>query len=484
MPVVMDSAKMTAATISNMVFASYKNISIHFIVHHDGQITEALGLAAQEILWHPAAENALHFLNASHSGEASEISGITYAQSGSSIFGSGSRRYLAIVTINLGKQDTLERFKQTAWHQTWHIVERIEKLENEGSSDIATPPKNFGFLKLGKNDRKQPDKGKPPTGKNIVTGSQDVIAVTRSNLMADIFSCLMSGYDGDVKALQDIALMRIHNILKKQQKTAPEYYPFPIAIDATKTALEIFVSKSWPKKQIISRAVRTTKNLGLVYDDEAIKHWIVFAGNVQNMVWRGIGTNDILGAAMHMGGNTHTRILAHLISETLGIKASSAAGDTPFFNSFMPATMAENVHLHITNDLFGQYLVMALKDKKGRILNEIADKQNVALTTGEINGWCALALQYAAKAIDVAISSGHNPAELAHKEFESCRAKVPLAHLKMLSRLIIQEKRKGTTITMEKIRALCAEYDELKLIGQSIKTTVTGQEPLSERRMA
>lgn len=484
MPVVMDSAKMTATAISNMVFASYKNISIYFVVHHDGQINEAMGLAAQEILWHPAAENALHFLKATQNTATNEICGITYAHSGGNLFSGNTRRYLAICILNLGKIDTLEHFKEAAWHRAWHVIDRIETFEDAGPIESPTGKTPLRFLIPGSKKRQTPNRSKTERGRNIVGNTQDVMTIARRNMMADIFSCLMSGYNGDVKALEDITLMRVKNIFEKQQNATPEYYPFPIAMDGTRAALEMFVSKSWPKKQIIRRAVRTTRNLGVIYDDETIKHWIVLAGHTQNMVWRGIKTEDILGAAMHMGGTTNTRVLAHRISELLGASPSAATGDTPFFNSFMPADMAKKIHQHITDDLFGKHLTRALKAKTGRILTEIADKQNADLTHGEINGWCALALQYAAKAIDVAISSGHNPAELAQKEFDSCRAKVPLDNLKKLERMIIHEKRHGTTITMEKIRALCAKDDDLKLIGQSIKTTVTGQEPLSEKRMA
>ncbi len=453
---------MAANHISNMVFSSHKNISVHFVVHHDGHATEAMGLAAQEILWHSAAETALHFLQQTHASKRSEILGIAYARGNGFLLSRGSRRYLCICTLNIGAHETLENLKQTAWHQVWQMIHRIQNFEKTGASNAVLDESN-------------------PNAHRTVGAFKEVMTITRNSLCADIFSGLICSYDGDTKALNDIAQMRIKNVLSKHVNGNPEYHPFPIAIDGAKTALEMFVSKSWPKKKIIAQAMKLAQNLGNVYDDEALKHWIVFAGNTQNMVWRNIPKRDILGAAIHMAGHTHTRLIAHQITEISQIIPSSFKDSTEFYNSYMINSMAEKIHEHITNDLFEKHLDRSLKAKSGQQLNDIADKQNEQLTNGEINGWCALALQYAAKAVDVGIKSGHNPEALARKEFESCRTKVTIENLRLFNRLIIQEKRKGTSVTMEKIIVICAAHDELKLIGQSIKATMAIEDQSSEK---
>jgi hypothetical protein len=447
---------MAANHISNMVFSSYKNISIHFIVHHEGHVTEALGLAAQEILWHPAAETALHFLTRSKENKKSDILGIAYAQNHSFFLSRSNPRYLCVCTLNLGAHETLESLKQTAWHQAWHIINRVTNHESN-----ARPVK-----------RRDSDQA----AHQIIQPPKDIVATARYNLSADTFSALMSGYEGDTKTSQEIAKTRSQDILSKNTYSSPEHYPFPIAFDTANEALKIFVNKSWAKRRVVTQAIRLTENLNNTFNDDALKHWVLFAAHSQNMVWRNISKADILGAAIHMAGNTQTRIISHQIADLLEIKPSSVIDATEFYNNFMAHKMAENIHNHIIDDTFIKCLTQSLKIKSGRPLLEAADKQNTTLSNGEINGWCALALQYAAAAVDLAFEQGHNPEALAKKEFAACRQKVTLKELRTINRLIIQEKRKGGTITMDKLKALCTHDDTLKLIHKSIKATLTAED--------
>lgn len=464
MPVVIDSARMAVNSISNQTFASYKALSIHFVVHHHNHLSEAMGLAAQEILWHPAAENALHFLQNSHAGK-SKILGMAYAQK-SGLFTTGARRrYICICNLNLGQYDTLEELKRAAWFFTWHAINHLEKFESDNNNGGRNKSRNSA----GQNE-------------NIVPiAIHNAVELTGNNLCADTFSAIMAAHEGDNYVVKNMAVKKAETVLQNNARHNPEYYAFPMAVDAVEKMIGLYKEKHLPKRRIVSEAMRFSSNMRDIFDDDSLKHWISFAGNAQNMIWRGIEKDKTIGAAMYMAGHTQTRLIAHQICELLKLKPYSITGDTDFYNSFMSGQMADKCHNHLIDEKFEKLLIQALRAKNGQVFKEAADRQNTDLCSGEINGWCALALQYAGKAIDVALESGNDPAALAKKEFDSCRSKVTLDDLRLLNRNIILEKRRGLTIAMVKIKAICNQHEELKLIGQSVQMTLTSS-PLSDKR--
>ena len=93
-----------------------KSLSIHFIVHHDGQRAEALGLATQDILSHPAAETAMHFLQRPGKSEQSALLGTAVAQQ-KIFFGLTTRdMVLALCTINVDHFNTLHEARRQTYH--------------------------------------------------------------------------------------------------------------------------------------------------------------------------------------------------------------------------------------------------------------------------------------------------------------------------------------------------------------------------------
>lgn len=57
-----ESVTQACNAISQQVKDDFRELTLHYIVHHEGQRMEALGLAGQEVLYHPAAETALQLL--------------------------------------------------------------------------------------------------------------------------------------------------------------------------------------------------------------------------------------------------------------------------------------------------------------------------------------------------------------------------------------------------------------------------------------
>jgi len=423
-----------------------KNLTVHYIIHHEGQRTEALGVAAQEILPHPAAETAMHFLQKPRKSENSALLGTAVARH-NMFFGLATRdTLLTLCTINIDQFSTLKDITRHAWHLAWHALD---------AADYHSDPVN-----------------RSGEATEIIIRKRSALDLAGVNLEADVFSSAISALRKDKDAVRKIALTRGTSSLHTRSSHNPEYYPFAIAMEATEYILGQMNPSRIPKKKAVATALKVAREVRKTYDEIALKHWLGFAEPAQDMAWRGFQEDEIIGAAIHTSRNTYIRAIGYLIAEMAAIEPVSITRISDNYSPFADDVFNEKLHEKIVEQIYQDVIAQGLRQNSSRPFVLMANMQNQALTEGKTIGWCAAALQAAGTAFDSAQENGAEPAPYALKEFQSTKARSRWDDLKELGHRIVRSRRQGHPITMSGISELSRDIEGLKALRQSVDKTI------------
>lgn len=456
----MDSARMALKDISREVHSAFRELDIHFIIYHEGQSPEAMGLAAQEILGHPATEQALEIMKKAQSHIQEGLIGIATAQKNNVLGTQTGARHLALCALNIDRFQSAAGLRHAAWHHVWHA------LDKSGSTSAPTY-----FSADNKSKAVNSDSADTSAKEDAL---KNALALARANLNADIFATLTEIQNGISSAIGSIARLRARAALECHTREKPEAYPFILALDSIQTNTPHVSNLSANRRNKLQNLLRLSHNISESYDDNDIKGWISFVNAAQNMAWRGQQLENIINAAINMAQSTEVRLIGHQVAEILGYESEILTTDNIRYNSFMPFSMAEKQHIERALFIKERVFEHAARSRDSRAFYNVANQQNMLLADGEILGWCADALQKGGAAYDLALKSdvkNRAPLEKAAEAFDDAFAALHFKTLQTINKRVIRERREGATIALVKLLEICEDIPDSKTICRAIKQT-------------
>lgn len=424
-----------------------RNLTVHFIVHHEGQRTEAFGMTAQDILTHPASETAMQILQKQRKSQDSSLIGTAIARQ-KLFFGLATRdSVLALCTINVDRCDSVREAKRQAYHLAWHALD---------AADYHSKPRN----RAGQTSE-------------VLIRRRSTLEMARANLCADVFSAAISTFHRDQDAPRKLALLRGRGALYTRSLFSPEYFPYIVSYDAAAYAIAQADPQHITRKKFVPAALRIAHDVGRTFDEITLKSWLSFAEPSQDMAWRGYSAEEILGAAINTSPNTAVRTVGYMISELCAIRPASILKIKENYSPFAEDSANETLHQTMVDHIYRDVVAQGLSQNSGLPFLRMANMQNSALTEGKIMGWCAGALQAAGMAFDSARHTGEEPELTATREFMSKKQATPWDDLGELGRRVIRSKRTGHNVAMEDLQTLCRDIEGLKQLRQSVERTMS-----------
>ena len=441
-----DTVNHACELITRQIRDSYRQLTVNFVVHHDGQMSEALSLAAQDMLSHPAAETALHIMRKKRHTQESALLGTAVAKE-QILFGLASRETaLALCTLNIDDFDNVKEARRYAYHLAWHAIDAFE---------YHNAPVN-----------------REEGNSRVVVRKRNALAIASANLRADAFSAIICSLQDDYEAIRKLAQLRGLAAISRRSGHTPEYYPFVIAMEAAEFAAQQLRKKNLPKKKLIPAALQAARAIGKTFDDVLLRQWLGFSQPAQDMAWRGFEKDEILSAAINTSQNTYVRAAGYLISEITAIPPASIFDINETYSPFADDRFNERLHQKLVEKTFEDVIAEGLKRNSSDPFFETAERQNQELTEGRVVGWCAAALQSAARGFDSALANGGSPAVAARREFEGEKDKTTWDTLKDLGKSIIRNTRGGQPVTLSSIDDLTKENQAANAIRRSVQATI------------
>lgn len=452
-----DNVRRACIGITKEIKNVYKNLLVHYIVHHEGKRNEAITSSMKQIQSHPAAETAKHILRKQVKTQESTVLGTAVARQ-HIFFGLATQdSVITICTLNLDQFESVKDAKLHAYHQAWHAIDAYKFHANPHNRTGAS--------------------------KEVIVRRRNILDVGLANLKADTFAAITNALGGNGESIKKIAYWRGIDTLSKRSLYSPERYPFPMGMDACKFAYGQIKNKSVPQKRIIPIAFRLADEVGQTFDADTLKSWIAFSEPAQEMAWRGVVPEKILSAAIYTSVNTQVRSTGHLVAEVTGLEPSQAFDRKEEYSPFADEAYNEALHRKAVLRVFEDVIAQGVGENSDLPFLEHARIQNDALTEGHVVGWCASALQKAGEAYREAIASGVSPEEAARRGFNNELHVVPWNALESLGKKVVKTQRKGEVVTMDSLHKLAAEDDTFKGIRDSIEQTISDphyQESLKE----
>lgn len=442
-------AKKKCEELSSQISDTYGVLDIRYILFHNKQHNEAILVEEDTLAVHPAGNIAKKILESIPEQKENKSAFLGMAVNTKKTF-FGFRQenhFMGLITINMSHHETLSELMAEVYHFTWHAINLLEQcLTPENKARLRSVPVY------------------PPTGTLIKTGA---------NLRGDIFSSAMMEFEGQKGYASLLAKRRTTESLEPIPRHTPEDYPFPLALEATEYALESLPSYPKNTAQKIKRAYYISKYVGRVFDEDSIQQWWDFSGAAQDMAWRKISKEDILGAASNTSENPFIKATAMLLSSISNITPSDPAQLDKIYNSFADPNLNKEKHLHAVEECFETVMERGIREESFQPFLEEANQQNENLKNGIIIGWCASALHAAANAFESALKLKKVPEHAARLEFEGRKGQTKWETIQKLSDEVQQQQRDGFAVTLSDIASLCKDSLSLSPILMSIEKTVT-----------
>lgn len=442
-----DAVQQICRAVSRQTRDYARNLSLSFIVHHAGQHLESLSLAGQELLSHPAAEQALRLLNTQTKSEGSNFIGLNVWRENIFFGLASSQNMMALSTLNIDEFQNLRDVRAQAWAMAWHAINLSNQRNNKNYKNAF----HNGVVTLDIND-------------------EDLAS---ANLRADAFSAVMCTVEGDKDAIRRLAERRSLESIERHAGKKPEFYPFAIALEATQFAYNEMQQHPPSKKKLIQTVLQLADNIGKTYDELSIQQWMYFCKPAQDMAWRGEKKDIILGAAVSTSQDTYIRATGFLVSETTKITPTTLLNLEQIHSPFAEEKYNKRLHETMIERAFADAVRAGLIKLDGTSFMEAAHKQNEEISDGHILGWCAAALQAAGRAFENAIARGSkSPEEEALREFKDISVRTTWESLKEIGENIIEQYRQGYATTFSDIIDFCGERPAFAGISSSIAFTM------------
>jgi hypothetical protein len=417
-----------------------------FVLHEPGTFRDVVETRDYELPKHPASETAHSILQKFAHRDESSFLGLAISQK-RKWFGLSATDYLmGVFNINLDEFSGARDFRRGLYHNLWQAIDLIEV-------------------------RKRPEfSGKFKSGPMIPKRSPMNLA--RLHLQADAFASTMCSLLGERDAIDVLATKRAMDSLTPAGHRKTEDYPFAIALDTMQYAYAEVIKEKPSKTKYMHHARQLAINVGKAFDDSNIRQWWGFAEPAQEMAWRNFSPETILGCAAYTSEDPYIRSIALLMSDITGKDPLKVGEEYSDFNAFAKEQNTQTLHSEMMERAFEDAVARGMYEESGEPLIMAANKQNEDLSNGLFLGWCANALQAAARAFDSALKSGAPPAQAARLEFEGGKNNPEFEDIREIGRTAMEGRRKGNANTLANLAELCAHNPAFAPVLASVKMTL------------
>ncbi len=441
-----DSLRKICDTVTKQVRSLYPDLHTVFIPHARGMFHEIVETSEYEIFDHPASDIALSIMEKNNNRDESSFLGMAIHNEVKWLGFASKDKMLALFNINTDEFETENDARRAVYHLTWHALDLAE---------LRQRPEYSGKFRSGP-----------------MIPKRSPMNLARLNLQADIFASIMSGLYGDEESIHAIAQQRALDSLSPITTRRAEDYPFCIAMESTQYAYgELVKLKPTPAK-FMYYARQVAVEVSQSFSEINIRRWWGFSEPAQDMVWRDVSREMILGCAMNSSEDAYVRAIGHLVHDITRIEP--VQGDVLLYqyNSFANPEQSSGLHRELIEKALEDAIAMGVVQESGQPLLTAANEQNEELAEGRILGWCANAMQAAARAFENALSNGSSPAVAARLEFEGTRHNPDWDTLKEIGESIIGQKRSGFGATLGQVAEICSKSPAFASVLGAIKVTM------------
>lgn len=425
----------------------YPNLQLMFIPHENGQFGEIIESREHDVTYHPAGDVATSILEKNSNRDLSSFLGMAIHTETKWMGLVTVESMLGLFNLNMAEFSSKQDAQRSIYHLIWHAFDLYE---------VRQKPEYISKYRSGP-----------------MIPKRSPMNLARLNLQADIFAASMAGFMGEKNAMNDMAMQRAQDSVAPVYSRRAEDYPYVIALETAQYAFDqIRQRDAIPKQKYMYYARQIAVEVSQTYDEQNIRNWWGFSEPSQDMAWRGLSSDIILGCAIYTSEDPFVRATAHVVSDITEVTPLKGEDISRHYNSFANQQQNQMLHRELMEKTFQDAIALGIKSESGRPLLVAANEQNEGLLEGRIIGWCAGALQAAARAFENAISSGVPPLQAAKIEFESTKNETEWDHLKKISEDVIEQKRNGFAVTLNNLADLCAGQPHLATITNSLQATV------------
>lgn len=424
----------------------YPDLEMMFIPHEPGQFQEIVATHEYEISRHPAGRIAQSILEKNSTRDVTSFLGMAIHQELKWLGLASRERLLALFNINTGTLDSPKQARGEIYHLIWHALDLI---------DVRRRPEYAAKFRAGP-----------------MVPKRSPMNLARLNLQADTFSAVMNSLLGDEDSLDSLSRKRAIDAISPIYERRAEDYPFVIAVEAAKYAYEAIKELKPARSKYMHYARQLAIEIGHTFDDASIRNWWGFSEPAQNMAWRHLPRDLILGCAVSTSEDPFVRATGHLVSDIAGIVPVPPGQIGTIYNAYVNLQQNQLLHREMAEKTFAEAVEQGMREESGRALLLAANEQNENLIEGNILGWCANALQAAARAFESALLSGVSPQQAARMQFEGTKDIPDWETLNKIGDTIIGHRRTGMTTTLSTVADLCGGQPALEPVLNSIRATL------------
>jgi len=427
---------------------AYPGLTLHFMMHNMGKLRESLALAEHEIVEHPAGNAAMAIIRKHTKTENSSFIGLAIANEKKMMGLKKTDHLIGLFNINIDEFDTEQEARAQIYHMVWHAIDLYE---------IRLQPAYAGKFKSGP-----------------MVPKRSPLNMSKAHLQADAFAATLSALEGDTGLIEVIAEKRGLQSISPLQNFKAEDYPAIIALDACRFAIKELELTEKDPDDFLSVARKVSLEVGHTFDSANIQQWWDFSIPAQDMAWRGFKQEEILGAAINVCEDPFVRSIGYIIEEVSGIEPQSAESLEHSYNAFMDPEVNMKLHREMVDTIFEEAITRSVSESSSRAFLNMANEQNESLTEGRFLGWCAAALQGAAKAFERALLNGASPDQAARMHFQGSRdgENDEWDSLLDLGNKIVDQRRQGFAVTMGHIAEICHNNPNFAPVLDSLKITM------------
>lgn len=424
----------------------FPNLQLAFFFHESGQFHEVVAMDEHEVSKHPAGKTAQGILDKNNHREQSSFLGLAIHHEVRWMGLASNDQILALFNLNVDELKNGKQARKTIYHLIWHAMDLME---------VRQRPEYIAKFRSGP-----------------MIPKRSPMNLAHLNLQADLFSAAICGLLGDEDSIESLAHTRAINSLAPIHATRAEDYPFVIALDAARYAYKQLMDLNPPKERYMGYARQLAMEVGRTFDDKSILQWWGFSEPSQDMAWRHFASDMILSCAVYTSNDPFVRATGHLVSELSQIMPLPASNIGEIYNPYADMEKNQMLHRQLAEKAFEEAIAKGMQEESSMPFITVANEQNELLTEGNIMGWCANALQAAARAFERAMSSGASPDQAARMEFAGTRDEMSWDNLTKVGDNVIERKRRGFAVTLGSVAEICANAPGFSALMNSVKSTM------------
>lgn len=434
-----------SAKIAKGIEEQYPNFKLQFIVFRRGQRQDECEKILSKLSGHPCEQSANQLLKSiASSPENSTFVGLATGLEKTLLGMRKTIHFMGFVTINIDAYSKAEDCLFDLYHNTTQVMDTYELAKERKQNSLHSTA--------------------------ILQPKRNLLSLSRNNLKSDVFSSLAMFVNGKKSAVSDLAISRAKRTLTAQIHYRPEDYPFIISTDVTNYTIKNLVNE---KTSDLVSLFKLSDKIALSFDKHNLRSWIDFAVPAQTMAWNGFTEEQILGTAIQTSSDPFIKATANLICEITKIQPEIPTVVPNASNPYIDLAANSANHAKLTEETFELALSHAIEAESHLPLIDSANDQNEALLKGRMLGWCADALQSAAKTFEQTSKKGQPPAPASRIEFQRLTANTNWESLDNLNTAIIAQRREGHAMTFTDIANTYGNRPELKHVMESIKMTMS-----------